>query len=227
MSRNVYAILLVAALLLSGFAANSAFRASQPSPAAAAELSLSAGDTYRVESRPDGTVRVYVSPDVDWHDARDLQEYAVRKELEASALLGTSDEIQVQITFARPIAIEEARELVRATDLEPFHVTLEARDEDNRLRTVGSVADAALLVDVAQFTDALEEQQTRIVGVMVIDGVVPGRSLQTLIDDDRVFLLNTAPYILKQVLSVEYGVASERIQVAVKSPHWILSSTRE
>jgi len=183
-------------------------------------------ESYTVEQREDGTLRIYVDMEIDWRNRDSLDEFAAQKRSQTASLLEEDADIALQITFAEPVDGDSVRKILAQSRLTPTHVTLETRDEQNRLGFMGSTTDDGIIPDFSHFGDGSQTGGLRVEGVMVIDGVVPARGLQLLLDDPRIYLLNTAPYLLKRELSKEYEVDPSFVQVAVQSPHWTLSESR-
>lgn len=183
---------------------------------------------YTVEQRPDGYLRVYVDVSLEDPVARD--HYAAQQRSEAARLarLGVGD-VPIQITFARPLPIDELRSLVQRTGLGADLVIFEARDSANGLHTVAVPGSGLDVVDLDSLAPVLiEHGPLRIVGATVVSGMVSASEdgLGKLAADPLVYLPDVTAYRLMAEVAARYGVSPDRIQVSLPSPHWYLSTER-
>ncbi len=183
---------------------------------------------YTVEQRPSGSLRVRVMTDLADRARRDL--YVSQRHMEAMTLVGLgTGSAEVQITFARPLSIEEFLGLASQSKLSAELITFEARDATGQLHTVavnGNRGASSLNLD--NLPSAPHSQDLRLVGVTVVKGTVPlaSKGLGVLLSDPRVYLTDLTPYLLAKEVAARFGVGLDKVQVSVPSPHWELSSAR-
>ncbi|MDI7275420.1 MAG: hypothetical protein QME94_05540 [Anaerolineae bacterium] len=183
---------------------------------------------YVVEERPNGNLRVYVT--VDMEDPSEREAYA-RQQRSAAVALARSrvGPVPVQVTFRRPLSVAEVRELAQQTGLIPEAVICEARDAAGGLCSAGAACTEGGLEDLEERLEpGLQIRGLRLMGVMVVQGVVPAspEGVGRLAVDERVYLPDVMRYLLAHRLAPRYRVDVSKVQVAVPSPYWELSSER-
>jgi hypothetical protein len=182
---------------------------------------------YTVERRPNGQLRVHVNVDMANRTVRDA--YARQQRTAALAMArSNAGSIDVQVTFARPLSLDEARELAQGSGLIAGIVILEARDAAGELHTVGTQGTEPSLVDPESVQPGLEQRALRLIGVTMVRGTVPASpgGLGRLANDERVYLLDVMAHHLAGKVAGRYGVDASSVQVSVPSPHWYLSTER-
>lgn len=178
---------------------------------------------YTVEQRPNGYFRVHVQVNLENRGVR--ERYATQQRAAALALAKSGlESIPVQITFARPLSVEEIRLLAQQTGLLAEWLIFMARDIDNNMHAV-VVRGAG--IDIVDLNDLLSDIDTRglcLVGAMVVRGVIPttNAGLGRLAGDARIYLLDVTPYQLALEVAKRYGVSFDRVQVSAPTPYWDL-----
>lgn len=182
---------------------------------------------YTVEQRPNGQLRVRVDVDMASRTVRDA--YAKQQRSAALALASShAGTVPVQVTFARPLSVEEAQDLAQSTGLTADMVIFEARDATEGLHTVGTRGTEPGLVDTDSLKPDLEQRGLRLIGITMVQGTVPASTegLGRLASDERVYLPDVMAHLLAGKVAAHRGVDVRTVQVSVPSPHWHLSAER-
>lgn len=181
--------------------------------------------SYTVEQRPNGYLRVRAQ--VNLADRGVRERYAEQQLAEALALARSgAGNVSLQVTFIRPLSVEELRLLSRQTNLIADLITIEARDASNGLHTVFVRGTGSDIVDLQALTPGLEARALRLVGIMVVRGTIPASGLGQLSSDPRVYVPDVTPHRLATRIAAQYGVSVDKVQVSVPAPHWHLSAER-
>lgn len=216
MKRSLVVVILIAALV--SIAALSVAYASNPPPPDQ--------PAYTVEQLPCGYLRVRVQVDLADRAARD--HYAAQQRAEAMALAHSGiGSVPVQVTFARPLSVEELRLLAQHTGLVAEWVIFEARDVNQKQHTVAARGTGADIIDLNNLP-GLDEHSLHLVGVTAVRGTVPGSAsgLGQLAIDARVYVPDVTPYRLATEVAARYGVEVDKVQVSIPTPHWYISAER-
>lgn len=215
--RSLVVVILIAALV--GMAALSVAHASNPPPPDQ--------PAYTVEQLPCGYLRVRVQVDLADRAARDR--YAAQQRAEALVLARSGiGSVPVQVTFARPLSVEELRLLAQYTGLVAELVIFEARDVNQKQHTVAARGTGANLIDLDSLIPGLNMRDLHLVGVTAVRGTVPASvsGLGQLATDARVYVPDVTPYRLATEVAARYGVEVDKVQVSVPTPHWYISAER-
>lgn len=215
--RSLVVVILIAALV--GMAALSVAHASNPPPPDQ--------PAYTVDQLPCGYLRVQVQVDLADRAARDR--YAAQQRAEALVLARSGiGSVPVQVTFARPLSVEELRLLAQHTGLVAELVIFEARDVNQKQHTVAARRTGANLIDLNSLIPGLNMRDLQLVGVTAVRGTVPASvsGLGQLATDARVYVPDVTPYRLATEMAARYGVEVDKVQVSVPTPHWYISAER-
>lgn len=191
-------------------------------------VQASDGPPYTIEQLPCGTLRVRVRVDLASRTARNRYAAQQRKEALALARSNSGEQIPVQITFARPLPIDELRTLAQDTDLDLELIIFEARDPDQEQHTVAARGAGTGLADPDSLKSGLDMRDLQLVGVTAARGTVPASSteLGELATDERVYIPDVTPYLLATEVATQRGVEVGQVQVSVPTPHWYISVQR-
>ncbi|MEW6232719.1 MAG: hypothetical protein AB1566_10480 [Chloroflexota bacterium] len=184
--------------------------------------------TYIVEQRPNGYLRVRVQVNLADHAARDR--YAAQQRVEALRLARTgTGSVPVQITFIRPLSIEELHLLAQRTRMVAELVLFEARDADQGLHTVAARGNGANVVDLDSLGSGLNARSLRLIEATAMRGTVPASAsgLGQLATDARVYLPDVTTHQLAIEVAARYGVSVDKVQVSLPTPHWYLRTERK
>ncbi len=184
------------------------------------------GQEWDYTVQQDGSGRLLVSIHALVDDPVVREEYA-RRAREEALELATKErgDVPVQLTLARPLAVDEAQALATEVGLVAEHATWEARDAAGELATVGARAADGLL-DEQGLAPGLEMRALRLVGVVMLQGRVPASGLASLAGDPRVYIVDTLHRGLAEALAESYGVGIDDVEVSAPSPFWSLSAER-
>jgi len=177
--------------------------------------------SYYVKRQEDGSLKVRV--EVDFQE--NLQEYKVAAHSRAEMLLkeNRATPLPVTITFVRPLLWSEISALRKETGLYVEGYTFVATYEDGRKAMIGGVADETGLIALEQLREIVGQQDVTLRGIMVVQGYLEPRGLWQLLNDERVFLVDTvAAEIISELQTDEAYRNAPHISVFVPSPYWDL-----
>lgn len=117
--------------------------------------------------------------------------------------------------------------ILSRTELRVEHVTIEARDSQGAMNSVGARAEGEEIVTEERLASGLGMRHLSLVGVVMLQGRVPASGLAALVDDSRVYMVDTLHRALARNLAEWYGVGLEQVDVWAPSPFWSLSVERE
>jgi len=181
---------------------------------------------FLVRRDASGNLLVSIRADVSEPDIR--EEYARQAHQAALEVARTeTGDIPVHLTLAEPLPLDEARAMAQEIGLQAEHVTLEARDAAGGMHTVGTLAAPEGLVNEDALAPGLEMRDLRLVGVVLVVGKVPASSLPALVDDPRIYMVDTLHRQLARDLAEHYGVPLEDVHMWAPSPFWSLSAERD
>lgn len=185
------------------------------------------GPPYTIEQLPCGSLHIRVQVDLATRAARDR--YAAQQHKEALALAHSNSgkDIPVQITFVRPLSVDELHTLAQNTDLDLELIIFEARDSEQEQHTVVARGAGTKIADPDTLKSGLEMHSLQLVGVTAARGIVASRTgLGKLADDERVYIPDVTPYLLASKIATQRAVDADQIRVSVPTPHWYISAER-
>lgn len=179
------------------------------------------GYTAHIEPEGEGALWIHINVDVGRFDTyRDGN----AQRIQALISRGWDERIPVQVTFARPIAIDEARALAAATQLEVESYLLGGRNGDSQ-RTTHVYLDT--FKDHPAQVIGPSDQRSRLLGVLVVKGTVPSSppGLGVLAGDPRVYIADVTPAVVMEEVRKRRIWAGRAIAaVGADSPLWSLDT---
>lgn len=182
------------------------------------------GFTYQIEVR-DKIALVHVNLNVA--DFQAVQRYREANHQRALKWIGDRQprEIDVQITFVRPVPPSVVRELAAQTGLVVNEYLLVGRSPEGRKIT--SIYLGAITPDVPDVQPIIRpdgEEGGSLVGVMLLRGTVKTSqtSLGRLLDEPLIYMVDTTAVEVRELVVREYAslIADRPIEVVLHSPFW-------
>jgi len=192
-----------------------------------------ATDSFRYSGRVENSGEVALVVSADWHDPQALQTYLAANLRRGERLIaqGGGALVPVQITFARPLALEEVRALVAQTGFQVESFILVGRSTLTQQRggygRLASSLDGDILPSERELVmDPATGDRLVLHGFMVLEGAVPASEdgLRRWLNHPAVYLVDTSEVeVLEVARSAHASVVADRVvQVAIESPFWSL-----
>lgn len=192
-----------------------------------------ATDSFRYGGRVENSGEVTLVVSVAWHDPQALQTYLAANQRRGKELIAQRGGalVPVQITFARPLPLEEVRALVAQTGFQVESFILVGRSTLTNQRggygrLASSLDDDSLPSERERIVDPATGERLVLQGFLVLEGSVPAseEGLGRWLNSPEVYLVDTSEVeVLEVVRSAHAAVVAERnIQVVIESPFWSL-----
>lgn len=179
---------------------------------------------YTLQGDKENSIFVDVSIEVD--DPNVFPKYNEANQQRNNELVAqaSNELIPVQITFARPIAVEELRAIVKQSGTIVESFMLVGRTSESNERGT-HVIFATLDEEIPAFIEIPPDGEPIILtGVMVIKGFVPANQagLGTWVAYEGVYLLDTTEFEVRALLQEKYAneIANKEVTVGIPTPYW-------
>ncbi|MDL1897565.1 hypothetical protein FBQ82_14970 [Anaerolineae bacterium CFX7] len=184
-------------------------------------------ESYRYTAQGERN-NLYITVSVNFDDAATLQKYRRVNQRRGEQLSKQNKkDIPLLLTFAHPLPLAQARELVRQTDLDVSSYMMVGHSSLSGER--GTYINFETLeqdVELARNVDSTGNgEQLLLEGVMVIQARLRDSSaLGKLLRDERIYLVDTTEFEVRELLSQRHAamIKGKAIDVTVPSPFWNL-----
>lgn len=184
-------------------------------------------DSFRYTVQGERNGNLYVNISVNFDDSATHQKYVSANRQRGRNLASKGQlSVPVRITFARPLPLDETRLLVQETGLDITSFALVGRSSINGQKGF-HVEFSGLDKDIPmrKNMDPMGQGEELVLkGVMVIYGKTSPHGLARLLDDPRVYLVDTSEVQLRELLVQKHSsaIAGKELVFSVPSPFWNL-----
>jgi hypothetical protein len=184
---------------------------------------------YSIQGGKGQSQSVYIAISVDWDDPEARQKYSDKNIQRGHELVnnGQKELIPIQVTFAHPISVDEARQLVESTGFIVDSFLLVGNSTISQQRgTHIQFSDLDNDVPHRELIDPATGEEIVFVGVMVLRGHVfsDAYGLGQWLANDVVYFVDTSEVELRELLNKHHlsEIAGKEIDISVPSPFWDL-----
>ncbi|MDW8325338.1 MAG: hypothetical protein RMK99_02125 [Anaerolineales bacterium] len=165
---------------------------------------------------------------VNFSKSEILDAYRRLNQQYAASLIGRTSQqprdVDVALTFTRPLSFEEVMEIRRNTGLSAQLYTVVAMNEDDEKGTLTVVAGEDSAISMSKANEMIASQGFKFMGIMVIHGKISNSQggLGRLLADNRIYLVDmTANRVREDLLANgEHLDQVREMYVHIPSPFW-------
>ncbi len=187
--------------------------------------------SFRYTGQGQANGNLYVTVSVDFDDPVARENYLAANRQRGQVLLAqdTMYPLPLQITFAAPVSLQDARTLVSETYVQVNSFALVGRSSLDGKKRGGHWEFGGLDRAVAEVRSmdpaTVTGEQLVLAGVMVIQGTVTDASgLARLLADPRIYLVDTSEVELRTLITQRHRLesTSKDLDISIPSPFWSL-----